>query len=66
MRECVITKKGEGHIISGDLGGLRTERSDEILKVVIVSLLYFISWVSGLCNNINIVFGVQLNWRRTS
>jgi len=43
VRECVITKKGEGHIISGDLGGLRTERSDEILKVVIVSLLYFIS-----------------------
>ena len=28
---------------------------DEILKVVIVFFLYFISWVLGLCNNINIV-----------
>jgi len=27
----------------------------EILKVVIVSLLYFILCVSGLCNNFNIV-----------
>jgi len=29
----------------------------EILKVVIVSFLYFIPWVSGLCNNFNIVSG---------
>jgi len=33
---------------------------DGILKVVIVSFLYYISWVSGLCNNINIVSRVQL------
>ena len=26
MKECVITKKGEGHIISGILGGLGTKR----------------------------------------
>jgi len=26
VKKCVITKKGEGHVISGNLGGLRTER----------------------------------------
>ena len=37
-----------------------------ILKVVIVSFLYFISWVLGLCNNINIVSRVQLDQKGTS
>jgi len=32
-------------------------------KVVIVSFLYFIPWVSGLCNHFNIVSGVQLDRR---
>jgi len=34
-----------------------------ILKVVIVSFLYFILWVSELCNNFNIVFGEQKDER---
>ena len=33
-------------------------------KVTIVLFLYFISWVSGFCNNINIVSGVQLDQRK--
>jgi len=35
---------------------------EEILKVVIVFFLYFILWVSGLCNNFNIVSGA--GWKR--
>ena len=33
-------------------------------KVVIVFFLYFIPWVSGLCNHFNIVSGVQLDKKR--
>jgi len=33
-------------------------------KVVIVSFLYFIPWVSGLCNHFNIVSSVQLDRKR--
>jgi len=45
-----------------DLGQKGVKR---ILKVVIVSFLYFIPWVSGLCNNFNIVS--RAGWKeRTS
>jgi len=40
---------------------LEQKEGSGILKVVIVSLLYFISWVLGLCNIFNIVSRVQLD-----
>ena len=50
--------------------GIRTDLAREEVegtsKVVIVSFLYFISWVSGLCNHFNIVSGVQLDAGGTS
>ena len=39
----------------GILEVLEQKGDDGVLKVVIVSLLYFISWISGLCNIFNIV-----------
>jgi len=45
---------------------LEQERVERILKVVIVSFLYFIPWVSGLCNNFNIVSGAGWEKKRTS
>jgi len=42
------------------------EEAEGTSKVVIVSFLYFIPWVSGLCNHFNIVSGVQLDRRGTS
>ena len=42
---------------------LAWEEVEGISKVVIVSFLYFIPWVSELCNHFNIVSGVQLNRR---
>jgi len=39
------------------------EELEEISKVVIVSFLYFIPWVLGLCNHFNIVSSVQLDRR---
>ena len=39
------------------------EELEEISKVVIVSFLYFIPWVLGLCNHFNIVSSVQLDKR---
>jgi len=50
--------------------GIRADLVQEELegtsKVVIVSFLYFIPWVLGLCNHFNIVSGVQLERRGTS
>ena len=43
---------------------LAWEEVEETSKVVIVSFLYFIPWVSGLCNHFNIVSGVQLDRER--
>jgi len=43
---------------------LAWEEVEGTSKVVIVSFLYFIPWVSGLCNHFNIVSGVQLNKER--
>jgi len=43
---------------------LEQKGGNGVLKVVIVSLLYFISWVLGLYNIFNIVSGVQLDWKR--
>jgi len=40
---------------------LARERLEGTSKVVIVSFLYFIPWVSGLCNHFNIVSSVQLD-----
>jgi len=40
------------------------EELEGISKVVIVSFLCFILWVSGLCNHFNIVSGVQLKGKR--
>jgi len=37
------------------------EEVEGISKVVIVSFLYFIPWVLGLCNHFNIVSSVQLD-----
>ena len=37
---------------------LAWEEVEGTLKVVIVSFLYFIPWVSGLCNHFNIISGV--------
>jgi len=45
---------------------LAWEEAKGTSKVVIVSFLYFIPWVLGLCNHFNIVSGVQLDRRRTS
>jgi len=45
---------------------LAWEEVEGTLKVVIVSFLYFIPWVSGLCNHFNIVSGVQLDKEGTS
>ena len=42
---------------------LAWEEVEGISKVVTVSFLYFIPWVSGLCNHFNIVSGVQLEKR---
>ena len=42
---------------------LAWEEVEGTSKVVIVSFLYFIPWVSGLCNYFNIVSGVQLDRR---
>ena len=42
---------------------LAWEEAERISKVVIVSFLYFIPWVSGLCNHFNIVSSVQLDRR---
>jgi len=39
---------------------LAWEEAEGISKVVIVSFLYFIPWVSGLCNHFNIVSSMQL------
>jgi len=43
---------------------LAWEETEGASKIVIVSFLYFISWVSGLCNHFNIVSSVQLGKRR--
>jgi len=43
---------------------LAQEEVEGTSKVVIVSFLYFIPWVSGLCNHFNIVSGVQLDRER--
>ena len=43
---------------------LAWEEVEGISKVVTVSFLYFIPWVSGLCNHFNIVSGVQLDEKR--
>jgi len=40
---------------------LAQEEIEGISKVVIVFFLYFIPWVSGLCNHFNIVSSVQLD-----
>jgi len=42
---------------------LAQEEAKGTSKVVIVSFLYFIHWVSGLCNHFNIVSSVQLEKR---
>jgi len=42
---------------------LAWEEAEGISKVVIVSFLYLIHWVSGLCNHFNIVSSVQLDER---
>jgi len=43
---------------------LAWEETEGTSKVVIVSFLYFIPWVSGLCNHFNIVSSVQLGEER--
>ena len=43
---------------------LAWEELEGTSKVVIVSFLYFISWVLGLCNHFNIVSSVQLEGKR--
>ena len=43
---------------------LAWEEAEGTSKVVIVFFLYFIPWVSGLCNYFNIVSGVQLDRKR--
>jgi len=45
---------------------LAREEVEGISKVVIVSFLYFIPRVSGLCNHFNIVSSMQLDRRGTS
>ena len=42
---------------------LAQEEAEGTSKVVIVSFLYFIPWVLGLCNHFNIVSSVQLDRR---
>jgi len=50
-----------------DIGmDLVQEEAKGTSKVVIVSFLYFIPWVSGLCNYFNIVSSVQLDRGGTS
>ena len=50
VRERIITKKGEGYIISGILGGLRTEKRQWNPKSSnsFPFIFYFLSL--GLCN----------------
>jgi len=43
---------------------LAWEEVEGTSKVVIVSFLYFIPWVSGLCNYFNIVSSVQLDKKK--
>ena len=61
-----LQRKKRAMLSVGFWEDLEQKEVDGILKVIIVSLLYFISWVSELCNNINIVSRVQLDWRGTS
>jgi len=43
VREHIITKKGEGYVISRILGGLGQKGTEGNPKVIIVPFLYFIS-----------------------
>jgi len=62
-----VMKRTRHHKDVSSLGigtDLAREEVEGTSKVVIVSFLYFIPWVSGLCNHFNIVSGVQLNKER--
>ena len=62
-----VMKRTHHHKEASSLGigaDLVWEEVEGTSKVVIVSFLYFIPWVSGLCNHFNIVFSVQLDRER--
>jgi len=59
-----LMKRMRHHKDASSLGirmDLVWEEVERTSKVVIVSFLYFIPWVSGLCNHFNIVFSMQLD-----
>jgi len=62
-----LIKRMHYHKDTSSLGigtDLAQEEVEGTSKVVIVSFLYFIPWVSGLCNHFNIVSSVQLDRKR--
>jgi len=62
----LLQKKKRATLSVGFWEDLEQKGVNGILKVVIVSFLYLISWVSAICNIFNIVFRVQLDQRKTS